>query len=63
MERIEIVESEEHVVKRLIQYIEEKAKVAIAERNRFVIGLSGTLVAHGKLDIYWTSYRCPVDIQ
>ena len=41
MERIEIVESEEHVVKRLIQYIEEKAKVAIAERNRFVIGLSG----------------------
>jgi len=41
MERVEIVESEEQVVKRLIQYIEEKAKAAIAERNRFVIGLSG----------------------
>ena len=43
MERIEIVESEEQVVKCLIQYIEGKAKEAIAERNRFVIGLSGTV--------------------
>ncbi len=42
LERTEIVESEEHVIHSLIHFIEEKSLSAIAERDRFVIGLSGT---------------------
>lgn len=41
MEKIEVVDSEEQVVHALIQFVEEKSKAAIAERDRFVIGLSG----------------------
>lgn len=41
VEKIEIVDSEEQVVHTLLQFIEEKSKAAIAERDRFIIGLSG----------------------
>lgn len=41
VEKIEIVDSEELVVHTLLQFVEEKSKVAIAERDRFIIGLSG----------------------
>lgn len=41
MEKIEVVDSEEQVVHALVHYVEEKSKAAIAERDRFVMGLSG----------------------
>ncbi|EFX82067.1 hypothetical protein DAPPUDRAFT_302585 [Daphnia pulex] len=41
MEKIEVVDSEEQVVHALVHFVEEKSKAAIAERDRFVIGLSG----------------------
>lgn len=41
MEKVEIVDSEEQVVHALIQFVEEKSKAAIAERDRFIMGLSG----------------------
>ncbi|KAI9563572.1 hypothetical protein GHT06_011036 [Daphnia sinensis] len=41
MEKIEVVDSEEQVVHALVHFVEEKSKSAIAERDRFVMGLSG----------------------
>lgn len=41
MDKTEIVENEEQVVHSLIQFVEEKSKAALAERDRFVMGLSG----------------------
>ena len=41
MENIEVVDSEEQVIHALVHFVEEKSKAAIAERDRFVIGLSG----------------------
>ena len=47
VEKIKVVENEEEVVETLIRYIVDKSKAAIAERNRFVIGLSGkNLMSH-----------------
>lgn len=41
MEKTEVVDSEEQVVHALVHFVEEKSKSAIAERDRFVMGLSG----------------------
>lgn len=42
-EVVEVVESDEQIVDRLVHLISDKSKAAIAARNRYVIGLSGTL--------------------
>lgn len=44
IERTEIVDNEEEVVQALARFIVDKSKKAIAERNRFVIGLSGAIL-------------------